>query len=181
MRRARCSAPRRARKARSRRPRRRGPQKSAQLLTDDFPHYVEGVRTTILQPGEVAPDFTLKATPDQSVSLAEFRGRLVILAFYPADWSPVCSDQLAVYNQILDEFRGYGAQLLGISVDGVWCHAAFCRDRELHFPLLADFEPSGEVARAYGPYHAKEGVSKRALFVTDAGVVCACIYLPPIG
>ena len=150
-------------------------------MTDDFPHYVEGVRTTILQPGEVAPDFTLKATPDQSVSLAEFRGRLVILAFYPADWSPVCSDQLAVYNQILDEFRGYGAQLLGISVDGVWCHAAFCRDRELHFPLLADFEPKGEVARAYGAYDAKEGVSKRALFVIDGDGRVAWSYLSPIG
>ena len=72
----------------------------------------------------------------------------MILAFYPADWSPVCGDQMALYNEVLPEFQDYGAELLGISVDGVWCHAAFARDRKLHFPLLADFEPKGDVARS---------------------------------
>src|SRR5579859_6196335 len=99
--------------------------------------------------GVPAPDFSLHSTPDQSVSLTDFRGQPVILAFYPADWSPVCGDQMALYNEILPEFQKLGAEIFGISVDGVWCHAAFARDRNLHFPLLADFEPKGAVAKRY--------------------------------
>ena len=93
--------------------------------------------------GTPAPDFSLHSTPDQTVSLSDFRGRPVILAFYPADWSPVCGDQMALYNEILSEFRDFDAELLGISVDGIWCHLAFADNRKLHFPLLADFEPKG--------------------------------------
>src|ERR1700716_3617044 len=111
----------------------------------------------ILQPGTAAPAFSLPSTPDQQVSLAEFRGRPVILAFYPADWSPVCGDQMALYNEILPEFRRHDATLLGISVDGAWCHGAFSARRKLHFPLLADFEPKGAVAREYNVYRAEEG------------------------
>src|SRR6266498_1626051 len=96
-----------------------------------------------LQPGTAAPDFTLKSTPDQSVTLSEFRGKPVILAFYPADWSPVCGDQMALYNELLDEFVQFDAELIGISVDGAWCHVAFAHERKLRFPLLADFEPKG--------------------------------------
>lgn len=131
--------------------------------------------------GEPAPDFTLHATPDQSVSLSELRGRPVILAFYPADWSPVCSDQMGLYNEILPEFRKYGAELMGLSVDGVWCHAAFARTRKLHFPLLADFEPKGEVARSYGVYQPREGTCERALFVIDANGMVSWGFLSPVG
>jgi peroxiredoxin len=138
-------------------------------------------RATPLPPGTVAPDFGLPATPDQIVSLAEFRGQPVILAFYPEDWSPVCSDQMALYQEVLPEFQKFNAQLLGISVDGVWCHLAFARDRHLHFPLLADFEPKGEVARAYHVYRAKEGTSERALFVIDADGVVRWSYVSPVG
>src|SRR5690242_11341226 len=95
----------------------------------------------ILPAGRVAPDFRLRVTPDQSLSLSEMRGRHVILAFYPADWSPVCGDQVTLYNQVLPEFRSRGADLLGLSVDGAWCHRAFAKDRNLNFPLLSDFEP----------------------------------------
>src|SRR2546421_3516353 len=123
---------------------------------------------TPLPPGTEARDFELPSTPDQKVSLSEFRGQPVILAFYPEDWSPVCSDQMALYQEVLPEFRKSGAELLGISVDGVWSHLAFAKDRNLHFPLLADFEPKGEVARAYGVYRAAEGTSKRSLYVNDA-------------
>ena len=83
--------------------------------------------SSVLKPGTLAPDFTLLSTPDQAVSLSEFRGQPVILAFYPADWSPVCGDQMALYNEILPEFRRFHAELIGISVDGVWCHAAFAQ------------------------------------------------------
>jgi peroxiredoxin len=132
-------------------------------------------------PARSPPNFTLPATPDQQLSLADLRGQPVILAFYPADWSPVCGDQMALYNQILDEFKAYGAQLVGLSTDGVWCHAAFAEARRLHFPLLADFEPKGGVARAYGAYRAREGTSERALFVIDAAGIIAWNHLSPVG
>lgn len=135
----------------------------------------------LLRAGERAPDFTLRATPDQTVSLSEFRGKTVILAFYPADWSPVCGDQMALYNEVLPEFHKLGAALLGISVDGAWCHSAFASARKLHFPLLADFEPKGAVARAYGAYRAKEGTSERALFVIDGEGVIRWSYCSPVG
>ena len=135
----------------------------------------------MLRPRTPALDFTLRCTPHQSVSLSEFRGQPVVLAFYPADWSPVCGDQMALYNEMLDEFQNFQAQLLGISVDGVWCHAAFARKNKLHFPLLADFEPKGAVARAYGVYDEKEGVCERALFVINADGIIHWSYLSPVG
>ncbi len=134
----------------------------------------------ILPPGTIAPDFTLNVTPDQKISLRELLGRPVILAFYPADWSPVCGDQMAVYNEILPEFQKHNAELMGISVDGAWCHAAFAKERHLHFPLLADFEPKGEVAKNYGAYGAKDGFCERALFVIDQGGKIAWSYVSPV-
>jgi peroxiredoxin len=137
--------------------------------------------TRALEPGTPAPEFELKATPDQSVRLAEFRGRRLIIAFYPADWSPVCTDQMALYNEVLPEFRRLGAEVVGVSVDGAWCHRAFAEHRNLHFPLLADFEPKGEMARRYGVYDQAGGVSERALFVIDADGVIRWSYVSPIG
>jgi peroxiredoxin len=134
-----------------------------------------------VQPGTPAPDFALNSTPDQIVRLEDFAGRPLVMAFYPADWSPVCGDQVTLYNQILPEFRRLGADLLGVSVDGVWCHTAFSSARNLHFPLLADFEPKGAVARAYGAYRSGEGVAERALFVIDGEGVIRWSYLSPIG
>jgi peroxiredoxin len=131
--------------------------------------------------GAQAPQLSLRSTPDQSVSLDDLRGRPVVLAFYPADWSPVCGDQVSLYNEMLDEFERYHAQLLGISVDGAWCHAAFSHARKLHFPLLADFEPKGAVAKRYGVYRDGEGVSERALFVIDAQGKVAWSYVSPLG
>ena len=136
---------------------------------------------TALRPGTPAPDFSLHATPDQTVSLREFRGRPVILAFYPADWSPVCGDQMQLYNELLGEFRRFDAELVGISVDGAWCHVAFAQDRHFHFSLLADFEPKGAVARSYGVYRADDGTSERALFVIDGDGVIRWSYVSPVG
>lgn len=136
---------------------------------------------SILRAGMPAPEFSLPVTPDQKVSLSEFRGRPVILAFYPADWSPVCGDQMALYNEILPEFRKHHAELLGISVDGAWCHGAFAQTRKLHFPLLADFEPKGGVARQYGVYAEREGTAERALFVVNGEGVIHWSYLSPVG
>jgi len=137
--------------------------------------------SAILSPGTTAPDFQLPVTPDQKLSLSELRGKPVILAFYPADWSPVCGDQMALYNEILSEFQKHGAELLGISVDGIWCHTAFAKDRKLRFPLLADFEPKGAVARSYGVYHEDAGISERALFVIDKDGVIRWSYQSPMG
>jgi len=137
--------------------------------------------TSALAAGVQAPEFSLPSTPDQMVSLSEFRGRPVILAFYPADWSPVCGDQMVLYNELLGEFSQFNAELIGISVDGPWCHLAFAHDRQLHFPLLADFEPKGHVARQFGIYRAHDGTSERALFVIDAGGIIRWSYVSPVG
>ena len=128
-----------------------------------------------------APDFELNSTPDQKVRLSEFRAGPVILAFYPADWSPVCGDELALFNELLPEFGKHNAQLMGISVDGVWCHAAYARDRRPHFPLLADYEPKGAVARSYGVYDHREGHCERALFVIEGSGVVRWSYVSPEG
>jgi peroxiredoxin len=136
--------------------------------------------TAILTPGTVAPDFSLPITPDKNLSLHELRGKPVILAFYPADWSPVCGDQMALYNEVLPEFKKFGAELVGISVDGAWCHAAYAKDHHLRFPLAADFEPKGAVSRAYGAYHQDAGFSERALFVIDKDGVITWSHLSPI-
>ena len=135
---------------------------------------------TALATGTIAPDFTLHCTPDQRLSLAELRGRPVVLVFYPADWSPVCGDQLGLYNELREEFAESNAVVLAISVDGVWCHSAFAKDRHFHFPLLADFEPKGDIARRYGAYRLGEGVCERALFVIDRKGVIFWSYLSPV-
>lgn len=131
--------------------------------------------------GEKAPEFELYTTPDQKLKLSELLGKKVILAFYPADWSPVCGDQMALYNEMLKYFSKYNAQLVGISVDSKWCHTAFEQDRKLHFPLLSDFEPKGAVSKLYGVYDEKEGSSQRAIFVIDENGIIRWNYLSPVG
>jgi peroxiredoxin len=144
--------------------------------------YPRSGRSKAIAPGATAPDFSLRSTPDQWINLADFQGHPLIIAFYPADWSPVCGDQMALYNEILPEFqKDFDANLLGISVDSAWCHAAFSRDRKLHFPLLADFEPKGNIAKTYGVYRDGDGVSERALFVIDPDGVVFWNYISPIG
>lgn len=136
---------------------------------------------TALAAGATAPDFTLPATPDQTVSLRELRGHPVVLVFYPADWSPVCTDELAVFNQLLPEFQRMNAIVLGVSVDGIWCHGAFSDSRNLGFQLLSDFEPKGKVSRDYGVYREKEGTSARATFVIDKDGVITWSEVSPVG
>src|SRR5690606_171954 len=135
----------------------------------------------ILQKGTPAPNFELYSTPDQKLNLADFRGKRLILAFYPADWSPVCSDQMILYNETLNIFHQYNAEILGISVDSKWSHLAFSQTRKIHFPLLADFEPKGEVSKKYGVYNEVVGQSRRALFVIDEEGIIQWCYLPPDG
>ena len=134
---------------------------------------------TILPAGTPAPDFELQSAPDKTLRLSQLRGKPVVLVFYPADFSPVCGDQLALYNEVLPEFQEHDAQVVGISVDGVWCHAAFSKARNLRFPILADFEPKGAVSRRYGAYRERDGFSDRALFVLDADGVIRWSHLSP--
>jgi len=135
----------------------------------------------MLTTGTKAPDFELNSTPDQKLRLSDLKGKKVILAFYPADWSPVCGDQMALYNETLKYFHKHNAELIGISVDSKWCHMAFAHDRKLHFPLLADFEPKGSVAKSYGVYDEHEGQTQRALFVIDEEGIIQWSYLSPVG
>jgi len=160
-----------------------GAARAAQHVTETIsvrPQLLDNASAT-LSVGAPAPDFALKSTPDQIVRLSEFRGRPVVLVFYPADWSPVCGDQVGLYNEMLSEFQAFGAEILGISVDGPWCHAAFSRERKLHFPLLADFEPKGEVAKLYGAYRSSDGTSERALFVINGEGIIHWSYVSPVG
>ena len=133
----------------------------------------------MIEPGSQAPDFTLPDQDGKEVSLADFGGRTVVLAFYPADFSPVCTDQLSVYQVVLGELAERGAQLVGVSVDGTFCHRAFRSQMNLTMPLLADFHPKGEVSRAYGVWSDEHGVSRRALVMVDADGVVAWSYMSP--
>jgi peroxiredoxin len=135
----------------------------------------------MLAVGTKAPDFSLFTTPDQQIKLSQLKGKKVILAFYPADWSPVCGDQMALYNETLKLFHKQNAELIGISVDSKWCHLAFSQDRKFHFPLLADFEPKGAVAKLYDVYDEREGECERALYVIDEDGVIRWNYLSPVG
>jgi peroxiredoxin len=135
----------------------------------------------MLSIGTKAPDFSLFTTPDQQIKLSQLKGKKVILAFYPADWSPVCGDQMALYNETLKLFHKQNAELIGISVDSKWCHLAFSQDRKFHFPLLADFEPKGAVAKLYDVYNEQEGECERALYVIDEEGIIRWNYLSPVG
>lgn len=135
----------------------------------------------LLQPGTKAPDFKLKSTPDQFVSLSDFRGQPVVLIFYPADFSPVCGDELVLFNQTLNEFEKKKTEIIGISVDGIWSHLAYAKDRNLHFPILSDFNPKGKVAKEYGVYREEDGEAERALFLIDKEGIISWSYISPIG
>lgn len=133
----------------------------------------------MLANGTIAPDFKLNATPDKSISLSDFKGKNVVLAFYPADWSPVCTDELSLYNQSTKLFEKNNTVILGISVDSKWSHLAFSQARNIHFNLLSDFEPKGAVSRLYGAYNEENGYSKRALYLIDKNGLIAWSYLSP--
>lgn len=117
--------------------------------------------------GAAAPDFTLSDQDGVPVTLSGLRGTRVLLVFYPLDFSPVCSDQFAAYQDRLSEMRDAGAELFGISVDSAFSHKAFQDRLGVSIPLLSDFHPKGEVARSYGVYIDARGHSQRALVLID--------------
>lgn len=143
--------------------------------------------SNLLQAGTAAPDFTLQSTagsaagdPAEWTKLSDYRGKNVVIAFYPADWSSVCGDQLALYNEVFAVFEKYNAVFFGISVDSAYCHQAFRENRNFKLKLLADFEPKGAVAKKYGAYREKDGFTERALFVIDAEGIIRWSFLSPI-
>jgi peroxiredoxin len=156
-------------------------QRSLRAYASGRPSAKKDYCMSILQPGTPAPDFALPSKPGESIKLSDLRGKPVVLVFYPADWSPVCGDQLALYNEIFSEFKKHDAQVLGISVDGIFCHQAYSKSRSLEFPLLADFEPKGKVSSLFGAYRKGDGFSERALFVIDKAGTVQWSYLSPIG
>lgn len=121
----------------------------------------------MIEAGEPAPEFTLRDQDGKRVSLSDYRGRKVLLIFYPLDFSPVCSDQLSVYQEVKPQIEAKGVELVGISVDSGFAHKAFQRELGIDTTLLADFEPKGEVARAYGAYIEKVGHANRSLVLVD--------------
>ncbi|HTE27362.1 redoxin domain-containing protein [Flavitalea sp.] len=128
----------------------------------------------------IAPDFNLFSTTGKNESLYDYRGKKILLVFYPADWSPVCGDELALYNEMQNIFDSYNTQVLAISVDGRWCHASYSENRNIGFPLLADFEPKGAISTLYEVYDTQEGTSKRGLYLLDEKGLIKWNYLSPI-
>lgn len=123
--------------------------------------------------GAQAPDFQLLDASGRQVSLASLRGQHVVLAFYPLDWSPACSDQLSLYQSELEEFRKHHAQVIAISVDSIYSHGAWAAVRGITFPLLSDFHPKGAVAKKYRVWRETDGFTERALYIVDpAGKIC---------
>lgn len=143
------------------------------------PHMDGGAMSEPLPTGTPAPDFTLRDANNEPISLHDFRGSPVVLIFYPLDWSPTCSDQLSLYQTELPEFERYGAKLLGISVDSIYSHGAWAAVRGITYPLLADFEPKGEVARKYHVWRPGDGFSERALYVVDGDGIIRYAHVSP--
>jgi peroxiredoxin len=133
----------------------------------------------VIEAGADAPEFTLKDHRGQDVSLSDYRGGKVVLCFYPNDFSPVCTDQLSVYQEVKPEFDAAGVTLLGISVDHSWAHRAFRKELGIEFTLLADFHPKGEVASTYGAYLPDWGTTNRSLVLIDEDGVVRWVHESP--
>ena len=133
----------------------------------------------MIKPGSPAPDFSLPNHEGKEVSLADFRGRKVMLVFYPLDFSPVCTDQLSLYQEVLGQIEELGASLVGISVDSTWAHRAFREKLGITIPLLADFEPKGAVTRSYGAFLDEVGHGNRSLVLVDEEGVVAWVHESP--
>jgi peroxiredoxin len=133
----------------------------------------------LIEAGEKAPDFSLPNHKGEQVSLSDFRGRRVMLAFYPNDFSPVCSDQLSIYQEVKPSLDEAGLEVVGISIDHSWAHRAFRKQLNLEFTLLADFHPKGAVAERYGAYLPDYGTSNRSLVLIDPEGIVRWVHESP--
>ncbi len=135
----------------------------------------------LLSPGTAAPAFTLRSSPYSYVSLCDHLGHPIVLSFYSEDWAPVCTDQLMLLRDFLEDIEDAGATVLAVSVDNPWSHRSVARAHGLAFPLLSDYRPRGAVSRDYGIFNEAEGVAERSLFVIDRFGVIAWSELYPAG
>jgi peroxiredoxin len=133
----------------------------------------------MIQPGEPAPDFTLPDHSGTKVSLSDFAGRKLVLCFYPNDFSPVCTDQLSIYQEVVGELEARNTKLAGVSVDSSWAHRAFRKQLNLTIALLSDFHPKGEMCRAYGAFIEERGHSNRSLVLVGEGGDVEWSYAAP--
>lgn len=133
----------------------------------------------MIDPGTPAPDFTLPDQDGKPVALSDFEGRKLVLAFYPLDFSPVCTDQLSIYQEVLGDIEAKGAELVGVSVDSAYCHSAFREHLKLTFPLLADFHPKGNMSSAYGAYMEQAGITNRSLVLVGENGEVKWSYATP--
>jgi peroxiredoxin len=133
----------------------------------------------MIEPGAQAPDFKLRDQDGEEVTLESLKGQSSLLVFYPLDFSPVCTDQLSIYQELLSDFEARGVKLYGVSVDSAFCHKAFQDKLNLTIPLLADFEPKGETARAFGVYDDEWGTARRALVLIGPDGVVKWSYVSP--
>ncbi len=133
----------------------------------------------MIEAGEPAPDFTLSNHKGEQVSLADLRGQKTMLVFYPGDFSPTCTDQLSIYQEVLGDIEEAGVQLLGVSVDSSWTHNAFRKKLGLDIPLLADFHPKGKMSAAYGAYLEDWGTTNRSLVLIDEEGVVRWVHESP--
>jgi peroxiredoxin len=133
----------------------------------------------MVEPGTPAPDFSLPDQNGNMVSLGDFAGRKLMLCFYPLDFSPVCSDQLSIYQEVLPEIEAQGTELVGVSVDSAYCHRAFREHLNLTMPLLADFHPKGAMSRDYGTYQDDFGADNRSLVLVGEDGVVRWSYASP--
>ncbi len=119
---------------------------------------------SVIAAGEPAPQFTLKQEDGEPFARADLEDRTTVLVFYPFAFSPVCTDQLNLYEEVLDEFAARGATLYGVSCDSSWSQTAFREQLGVSIAQLSDFEPKGAACRAFGVLH-EGGFPQRALFV----------------
>lgn len=133
----------------------------------------------LVEPGTRAPDFELRDQDGNRVALADLERQTTVLAFFPAAFSPVCTDQLSIYQEVLPDLERRNVRVYGVSVDGPFSLKAFQQSLGLTFPLLSDFHPKGEVARAYGVWVPDRGVATRALVMVGADLEVKWSHMPP--
>jgi len=122
---------------------------------------------SVLEAGTTVPEFTLVTEQGEQFTAQDLRGMRTVLVFYPFAFSPVCSDQLQVYEEVLDEIAAQGARILGVSCDSSYSQTAFREKLGVSIPQLSDFEPKGQACRAFGVLHPG-GFPQRALVISDA-------------
>jgi peroxiredoxin (alkyl hydroperoxide reductase subunit C) len=138
------------------------------MVTIAPPPPASGILAYGLSPGTRAPELDVPVAPDgHRARLADYRGSPLVLIFYPGDFTPVCTGELGLFNELLPDLEALGANVLGVSCDSLWTHSAYATELKLRIDLLSDFHPKGALSERYQVYRDDIGTSERALFVVD--------------